>query len=576
MNLGFFGPQSPFDRSMSKLSSFFHSDQLFLEALKKAFIGRASLERDYLAALHVIVSSLLKQLDSVNNPMVKSSAYFICQDWMNMIEQSSKLAREYEFIASKEMGPHLSKQQEFVDKLKADMKQLKQQSSFKIEEYRRLQANFSKSHQELNVQVAQKIQGVEAKKTLEYLKRVKNRDQEKLFAQTGDVMKHRRESEARTKGVVNAIELNQAQLGDFYIDLGMKNFILQVNHLKNREYDMNQLIESFKQKNDNKFNYEEDPAKNSQKASGKQKFALPFTIEPPNNEFMKSLENQFYKNVHYELLNQNADSKTSGPNPRLYQNKLNQSYKNFEHEAIILSKLFDNKALSDPEKNIIRNLYLKEKPVRFLVDFFKSFMKYKMGSVYVKEASMLFFMLEIVEKIFIEFIRKRDYQPIFELIKIFQFIKIYKNASKMGRPSDQNPILNKSSRRSQSKGGFPDADFSTDFKFWVIDKNMSAQHVLSYTQFWIYSLDQIFSNSSGNGLYSDRSVSPHSPYRPNKVPYVKNTNPKFPSMNHGNARPKIAKKFSLHSNLFEEDDFGGLSHPTPRPTPSENQRTSKP
>jgi hypothetical protein len=492
----------------------------------------------------------MKKLDTVNNPLIKTSAFHICQDWMNLIEQSTKLVREYDFIASKEVTPHLNKQQDFVDKIKAELKTIKQKSNHTVQEYKRLQNNFSKSHQELEIKLRENAHGLEARQTVEYLKRVKGRDKERLFNQNKVIMQQKNENQFKIKSIVNRIEVNQAQLGDFFIDLGMKNFILQVNYLKNREYDINQLIESFKKKNDNKFNYDEDPSKNTQPpqpVNQIHKFKLPFTLETPNSEFMNSLDNTFYKNVHHDLLykNKSGGSNSSGGNMVLQRNlQTKKDYKNFEHEAVILSKLFDNKTLVEVEKNVIRNLFLKEKPDLFLCDFFKSFMKYKMDSIFVKEELMLFFMLEIVEKIFIEFIRQRNYEPMFKLIKIFQFIKIYSEINKTPQ-TKKSKIMNLNKSRPKSRSRTHEPEDYTDFKFWINDKNMSAQHVLCYKQFWIYSLDQIFSNFNRSGLISNRSLSPNQTYIPHPSKPMQYSKNRFPSLNQGTVKPKILKKFSL-------------------------------
>jgi hypothetical protein len=540
MNLGFFAPQTPFDRSISNISSYFQTDQLFLEALKRAFIGRASLEKDYLASLSIIVQSLTKQLENVQNPLIKSSVYYICQDWNNLIEQSSKLVKDYEFIANQELKPRLEQQQDFVDTLKANLKSLKQRSNLKMEEYRRIERNFAKSRQEYDFQTSSRNQ-MKDQNLINHLVKTQKRDNENLCRISKQLLDERKKNISVIKKTVENIENNQAVLGDFLVDLGMKNFILQVNYLKNREYDISQLIESFKKEHNNKFNYDESENKvNVQGSNNLPKFKFPVKIELPNKEFMQGLDQKFYKNIHYDLLN---DDKTQNSNQIRVSHKMHngsdiqKNYKNFGDEVVILSRLFDNKKLTNIEQSIIKNLYLKEKPEIFIYDFFKSFMKFKKASIYIKEDSMQFFILDITEKIFLEFIKLRNYEPIFQLIKILQFIKIYTNSN----------VLN-ASQPNWDKERAPDVNYnmlsSQDFKPWITDKNNFIQHSLSYKNFWVYCLSQIFSKLETNDPGLRKNVSPNSRYVPNKSNFVNNQKGHFP--NTMNKPRQIVNSFSIN------------------------------
>lgn len=49
----------------------------------------------------------------------------------------------------------------------------------------------------------------------------------------------------------------RSETGSFLEELAMKNFILQIDNLKNREYDMNQMIEAFKNETKDKFQFKE-------------------------------------------------------------------------------------------------------------------------------------------------------------------------------------------------------------------------------------------------------------------------------------------------------------------------------
>lgn len=58
-------------------------------------------------------------------------------------------------------------------------------------------------------------------------------------------------------------------------ELAMKNFILQVDFLKNREYDMNQMIKAFKAQTEKRFDYEnQEGAKELQPENLKSKSKL--------------------------------------------------------------------------------------------------------------------------------------------------------------------------------------------------------------------------------------------------------------------------------------------------------------
>ena len=540
MNLGFFAPQTPFDRSISNISSYFQTDQLFLESLKKAFIGRASLERDYLASLRIIVQSLTKQLETVNNPHIKSSVYYICQDWNNLIEQSSKLVKDYEFIAIQELKPRIESQQDFVDSLKTSLKSLKQRSNLKMEEYRRIERNFNKSRQEYEIQSNPRNQ-MKDKNLINHLIKTQKRDNENLCKISKQLLDEKKKNVSIINNARDKIEHNQAVLGDFLIDLGMKNFILQVNYLKNREYDMNQLIESFKKEHNNKFNYDESTNKetNIQGASKLQKFKFPIQIELPNKEFMQGLDQKFYKNIHFDLLN---DDKSQNNMIRVSHKMYNGSnmhtnYKNFGDEVVILSRLFDNKKLTNVEQSIIKNLYLKEKPEIFIYDFFKSFMKFKKASIYIKEDSMRFFILEITDKIFLEFIKSRNYEPIFQLIKILQFIKIYTNSNVLNASTDMTHTEKTNDVNYNMLS-------SQEFKIWIMNKNNFIQHSLSYKNFWIYCLSQIFCKLESNSRNVSKNPSPRSKYVPNNSKFMNSRRGMFPNTM---SRPRpISNSYSIN------------------------------
>ena len=50
----------------------------------------------------------------------------------------------------------------------------------------------------------------------------------------------------------------RSETGSFLEELAMKNFILQIDNLKNREYDMNQMIEAFKNETNEKFQFKDN------------------------------------------------------------------------------------------------------------------------------------------------------------------------------------------------------------------------------------------------------------------------------------------------------------------------------
>ena len=532
MNLGIFGRQTPFDHSVSEMSSYFENDQLFLESLKKALIGRASLERDYLASLRLIVDSLSKKLETVNNPLIKSSVFYICQDWNNLIEQSSKLANDFHFIATDELASAINKRQDFADNLKNHLRALKRASDQNVADYRKLSANLTESQDELARRSRENSGSMADERALEHLASVRDKDQKKLF-RVSKILRDDKDKNTRIiEGLVREIEANQAELGNFFVDLGMKNFILQVNHLKNREYDINQLIDSFKAKHNNKFNYAESSLTSESGPGAPARLEFPIKLLPPNQEFMAALDKQFYKNVHHDLLHggrsRTGSSQNNGP-PR--------DYRNFKDEAVILSRLFDNEVLKSNEKSVIRNLYLKDRPEQFLLDFFKSFMKYKVESIYVKEEPMDFFLLEILEKILTEFIRKREYTPIFKIIKTLQFINIYTSSNTLNASISQD----KSSKRA-SQNRLANEEFSVlssqDFKRWIVDKSNSVRNVLSYKHFWVFALSQIFSKDPNS--FASRTASANTLYVPKESNYVRQvgrsrtpplTNPPFTRKN---------------------------------------------
>jgi hypothetical protein len=168
-------------------------------------------------------------------------------------------------------------------------------------------------------------------------------------------------------------------------------------------------------------------------------------------------------------------------------------------------------------------------------------MKFKEASIYIKEDYMNFFIQQIVEKIFTEFIKSRNYEPIFQLVKILQFMNIYINSNVLNSSHTSNQF-------NQLNNNVDDVNYnilsSQDFKVWIENKNNIIRHALSYKKFWIYSLSQIFAKLSNMEPPSKQEISPSQKYVPNKSNFVNNHQGHFPGTM---SKPRqMVNRYNMH------------------------------
>lgn len=497
--------ETNFDSSINETKSHSAKDQEFLDNIKHFFLKRSNLEKDFLKSLQSIVFSFSKKMKNVENSQLKSIANYLCQDWMNTCQQRTKLAEEFESLGTTELDKFLTKIKNFSQNFIRQLETIKKQSDSQVRYYKNLETSFLNS-QAVLTKLMLNTRGVysDDKKILNQKKQTQYL-QDKLFKFTKTLLSDKVLLERNLASLNSNYKHNQNRLIKFSFDLGMKNFISQVNYLKNREYDTDMLIREFQKPKtisfDRDVSFSTMTSTKDQSFSDSPKIDLPFELHVPNQDFMNKLERKFYTNIHYKLLNrpfafQSNTFRTLQRKGSIFQ----INFDHFRHETIILSRLFDGKKLNESEEIIIKNLYLKDSSDKFLYYFFVSFLEYKRNNITIKEDSMNFFLKEVFARILHPLIKNKTHSSIFRLIQKLQQIKISISleSSTILVSNNTNFMLPKKEKHRSRSISINRSLFAEDslitFRQYISQNFNCLNQVLSLEDFWIYCLKEIFSN----------------------------------------------------------------------------------
>lgn len=452
MKLDFFNTKSEFQNEFNRVETHYQNERLILERIQKAFAGRVQIQRESEKSIELIINDLIKQGQKVVSPAIKQSIEIICRDWMNSSHQNLKLMNEYSCIAKEEIQNLIIKQSNKFAQWKNILFDLEKNINRNVNNYIEIESEYADSQKEL----------IKQQNSFSLLQK-KNKNKEKLINISSHLFNKKNKFNQTINQIKSDMKESNSQLGDYFQDLAMKNFILQVEQLKNREYDIDIMIKDFKAENPKKFNYNED--NNNQYEKSKlniDSLYLPFDISLPQNKFFSRLENQFYKNVHYELLF----------HPKNNNNKFNFNF--LGEETVILSKLLENKPVSQIEYKILENLSLKEYPDVFINHFLYSFSTYKKDKMIVSADNIKYFINNILYPIFNPLQNQNNHLIFYRLFRSLQKIQILTNP-------DIKPI---------------------PFTEYINSKSFFIYSMLGKKDFWNFSLNKIFKkiimNSSKN------------------------------------------------------------------------------
>lgn len=504
-----------FDSSVSNLVRHLENDNIFLNSLRSIFFERAQIEHKYLSSIQSLSQNLSNQVRNSHNSQVKSIISFICSDWMNLVQQKARVAEEFEDIVKQDIPNLISRQKSFIRDLTSKLKNIKLDLHSKLEHYKQLESNYKNSQFKLTNLIKQTQRYLHDKKIIEFQTEEKNKHEKQLFRLTRVLLEKKREYTKLLDNLTTSINLNQKKLENNLADLGMKNFILQVNYLKNREFDISHMIQNYNRAREASTARRASPARKLSFIRKQSVSRLPlnlissgssvFRLELPNKNFMSCLENNFYKNVHYDLLFRSRLGPPQAESPGVPENSACLvNFYIFHQETILLSKLFDRKQLLFNEKKIVSNLYLKSQSGPFVLHFLKSFLKYKRGSLAIRDSSMRFFVENVLEKILAPLMISKKYLLIFELIQQLQIVKI---SSKSGSTTilvndssffDPLNTSNERPRSSSPNRSMFAEDQASDFADWIKGESNCIQEILRSPDFWGFSLRRIFSNQKAD------------------------------------------------------------------------------
>jgi hypothetical protein len=310
--------------------------------------------------------------------------------------------------------------------------------------------------------------------------------------------------------VKKEIHQKSKKIGIFSKDIAMKNFIYQVNNLKNREYDLNQIIDEFNKGWDKKEN--PDQSLDLSKLDGpvqqhiisQQYRSLPLSLNIPEIEFFTFLETEFYKSIHHNLLSEKHY--IEGNNRQMV------SYSSFGRECVYLSKLLDELALDKKEKIVLINLAKKDEKGFFVDKFLESFLRYKKFNFKLHALPMYFFISKIIQPLFIRLSEQKKYTRIYNILLKIQTIKVRKSIQISGK-SKSMIISNSKANSLQSSqiiSGSKSEELNSNFlnfRQWMssLDQDI-LKGSLNSKEFWILALSKIFNNYSNHSSTIDSSL----------------------------------------------------------------------
>ena len=308
------------------------------------------------------------------------------------------------------------------------------------------------------------------------------------------------------------IHTKSKKIGVFAKDMALKNFIFQVNNLKNREYDLNQVIADFnsnwelQQKKRESMKTSEDlstlegPIQHN--IISRQYKSLPLQLDIPELEFFSFLENEFYKSIHHDLLNKKHA--VEGNHSQVI------SYKSFGRECVSLSKLLDEIKLTRQEKACLANLPQKDRQGYFIDKFLESFIRYKKSNFVLHSVPTGFFIENIIQPLFAELASKRKFQRIFNILSKVQTIIVRDvqvidkiSQSMVLTPGPKDPL----GKTSQQARSVDEKEKKVHFRKWLDsrDERMLTES-LGSKLFWFHAFTQIFSTCSKSVSTDDSSL----------------------------------------------------------------------
>lgn len=360
---------------------------------------------------------------------------------------------------------------------------------------------------------------------------IKQKAEQRLLRLGREILLEKQKYIAVVRQVKKQIHLKSQKIGVFAKDMALKNFIHQVNNLKNREYDLNQVIDNFNQTWENnvkKSSLDSQPVESqddslapleppTQQATLDNKYkALPLKLDIPQKQFFLFLEKEFYKSIHHDLLSKQHVIDGN------FQNKI--KYDLFGNECVILSKLLDGLVISNHEKAILGVLPKKDSEGYFVDKFLESFLRYKKDTLILHPIPMTFFISKIIKPLFHTLSSKNKHARIYSIVVKVQRMQV-KGVGLLPSPSplplpppspkpstnlqSQSMVLPKNSKAIsvsssqilESKSENLDSG-CIHFRDWLTTRqNDPLEGALDSKNFWIIALSKIF-NTRNAGVSS--------------------------------------------------------------------------
>ena len=574
--MSLFGTRTEYQRQLENVKNFFEKEVKGFQAIKEVFNTRSNLEAEYSRNIRILVGELQKKTDKMYNKTFKSSMEYICEDWLSLAAKRRKLGAEFQEMGGRDMDRFIEHYKSIIRKWFIDLKRMETSAVGSYEVYKEIEELFLTSQNKMKKAFKNKSKD---KTLITELKLEKEKAENRLLRLGRKILLDKERFGITIEKVGKSIRVRQGSIGKFSRDVALKNFILQISKLKDREYDLNQIITNFNngQNLDALHSISKDIDLSSSMISvssntsenwdfKKEPNILPFHLDIPEKRFLINLERNFYKGIHNKLLT----------TEHLINNDFTQkiSFSEFEVKSLLLSKLLDRIKLNEEEIHILKKLSVQEHNEKFIERFLESFNRYKKRDIIITESIAQFFLNEIVVPILKNLYVKQNFQFIFEFLFQLQFIKVVDeevkvfrdNKSAIGIPHKTIEKTKNTKRRKKSSINLTFENY-VSFREWL-DRfpNNPIMFVLTLKNVWKTAFNNLFGKYNLPDADSEKIEEPKEPLNENNnfqskaislLQRFKNTTKLFINRNHqeqDEMNSVESNKIKEESTLLMEDD----------------------
>lgn len=504
MNLGIFTSQTDFQKQLSELKAYLENSIEGLLTLQQALATRSQLEKDYQKGCATLLEDLKQKTLKMKNQALRQSIEYIWRDWEASAEQSAKLGNELGHMAEKEIAPFAERYRVRIKRWFQSLHGTEGRALGSCEMYKEAQADYKAKGAELGLIMKREI----AKQIKPAIKK-KEKAERRLMALGRQVLLEKEKIELLVRSIQNDVRKKESELGRFANDLVMKNFIWQVNQMKSREYDVDQIIKDFRGANQGVYDFEEDQSRQKKNSTDlnltnknnsenqksevanpkfdrnrkdSEKVEIPVELAIPQKKFFQVLETQFYQNIHSDLLKRQSILRPGMP-----------SFSSLSSECVALSKLMDGLNLHIFEQKLLSALPQKDPKGIFLTEVLKSFLRYKKYKVAIEESRASFLSRDLLAPILRDSISENNFEHSWRLIEQIQRLSISTLEAAKPRPISQSMIFPQENIN-QRKISFNEMEsiprsntVNWNFKIWARNRpiGLVLRQILEKKRFWV-------------------------------------------------------------------------------------------